>query len=130
SPPTMRGLFSTPRPDRRRFPGLPRLRTSSEVPQGRLAFDLANVHGGADLLLDLHGERRSDCRDAGEVVRVRLLQIPQGFESALVKSATADSAHAAERYELQQFFLYPVLHLSRESGQGPDFLLVEDPAEF
>src|SRR5439155_427271 len=106
SPSTIRVPPSEPPPDRRRFPGLPPLHTSSEVPQRRLAFDVADVHGGADLFLDLHGECGPDCRDPCEIVRVRLLEVPQGFEAVLAQGATPNSSDPSERNEFQQFLLH------------------------
>src|SRR3989449_527219 len=103
---------------------------SWEVPEGRLAFDLPNIDGHADLLLDLHREGRADRQDPGEVAGIRLLQVLQRLVAPLEERPSADPPHAAEGDQLKEFLLDAVLHLNGESRERSDLLLVEDPAEF
>src|SRR5712692_5381554 len=94
----MHGLSSGPPLVHRRFRGPRRSRRSSEVPEGRLPLDFPNVHGRADLFLDLHGERGPNRWNPGQVVRIGLLKFPQRLESALIKSPTTNAAHAPSRW--------------------------------
>src|SRR2546425_5109883 len=103
---------------------------SWEVPEGRLAFDLPNIDGHADLLLDLHREGRADRQYPGEVAGMRLLQVLQRLVAPLEERPSADPPHAAEGDQLKEFLLDAVLHLNGESRERSDLLLVEDPAEF
>src|SRR5947199_3104975 len=122
--------FAQRLPDSPRSPSRRRCQTSWEVSQRRLAFDLADVHGRADLFFVLHREGRANRRDAGQVTRVRLLKVLQRLEAPLEQRASAHPADAAEGDQLEEFLLDAVLHLDREARQGADLLLVEDPAEF
>src|SRR5439155_14005209 len=75
--------FARRLPDSPRSPSRRRCHTSWEVTPRRLAFDLADVHGRADLFFDLHREGRANRRDAGQVTRVRLLKVLQRLEAPL-----------------------------------------------
>src|SRR5438445_9614811 len=103
---------------------------SWEVPEGRLAFDLPNIDGHADLLLDLHREGRADRQDPGEVAGIRLLQVLQRLVAPLEERPSADPPHAAEGDQFEVLVVDAVLHLKRKSRERSDLLLVEDPAEF
>src|SRR5437867_3242053 len=122
--------FAQRLPDSPRRPSRRRCQTSWEISQRRLAFDLADVHGRADLFFDFHRQGRANRRDAGQVARIRLLKVLQRLEAPLEQRASAHPADAAEGDQLEEFFLDPVLHLDREPRQRADLLLVEDPAEF
>src|SRR5438093_7084026 len=116
--------------DSLRKPSPPRERTSWKIAQRRLALDLPDIHGPADLFFDLPRKCRPDCRDAGQVAGVRLLQVLQRLEAPLEQRPSADPPNAAERDQLEEFLLDAVLHLDREPRERADLLLVEDPAEF
>src|SRR2546428_11807975 len=103
---------------------------SREVPEGRLAFDLSDIDGHADLLLDLHRKSGADRRDTGEVAGVRLLQVFQRLVAPLEQRASTNPAHPPEGEQFEELLFDAILHLDGEPRERSDLLLVEDPTEF
>src|SRR2546428_7445525 len=103
---------------------------SREVPEGRLAFDLSDIDGHADLLLDLHRKSGADRRDTGEVAGVRLLQVFQRLVAPLEQRASTNPAHTPEGDQFEELLFDAILHLDGEPRERSDLLLVEDPTEF
>src|SRR3989304_2588952 len=125
-----------PRPSGGRLRGLPsspgprRPRISREVPQGRLALDRFRIDRLPDLLLDPLREVRSDRRELRELVRVRLLKVPEGLVAPLERGPGPPPPDPAEGHELEEFLLHAVLRADREPREVPYLLLGEDPPQF
>src|SRR2546428_7860839 len=117
-------------PEPRRKPSPPRSRTSRKISQCRLALNLPDIHGRADLFLDLYRKGRPDRRDAREVTGVRFLQVLERLVAPLEQRPSADPPDATEGDQLEELLFDAVLHLDGEPRERSDFLLVEDATEF